>query len=742
MSRPPAPASAHVAADPGTATRGRRWLPALTVGAIAGIDNIGVGLAIASLLFSGPLAAGLGIGVGAVLLSAVILALLVGLGSGFRNAVALVQESSVAVLAATVVSVLAGMPGPVEHRVATVLAIIGASTLLTGAVLWLTGALRMGRFVRLLPYPVVAGFVAASGYLLVEGALVVLSGETSPVRAVAMLSGAGMTAVVAPTVVFALVLLAGLRLWRSPLAAPTLLVGAIAGFYVVLAALGWSVPDARQAGLLPWLEGSAAIALPTPDLLGRVQWDYVLAAWPGMLSVAAISLVGMLLNTGGVELASGREVDPDRELRVGGWSNLVAGLVGGPAGYTGLGMTVMAGRLGAHGREAGLATACVLFAGLAFAQPLVSHMPVFVTAGLVLYLGLDLLATWLVATHRRLPTSEWLIIVLITLVVAVAGFITGLVVGVLVSAAVFIYNYSRLPVIRAAGDGASHRSAVDRSVPDSRRLEELGDTVAIIRLQGYLFFATADRIVDHVRGRLASRQAPLSYLLIDFRHVSGIDSAAVASFIKIADGARRLRFLVILTHLDDHVTGQLRRGGLAIGHDPCIRVEADLDHALEYCEEALLTDDESVEVADDPRHRLADMVGGHPRVADLVEAMQRVELSPGETLIHAGEMADDIYFVASGWVRVQITLADGRVLRLRSMTAGAVVGEVAHYLDQQRTADVLCEEAAVVYKMSRRQLSAIEAADAELAALFHRLVAVSLCDKLAISNRMIQAAQA
>ena len=733
------PAPGHTAARHAHRTESGSLLAAATVGVIAGIDNIAVGLAIAALLFSGTLSAGLGIGVGTVLLAATLLALIIALGSGLRNAVALVQESSVAVLAATLATTVATMPGTAAERIPTALAVIGVSTVFTGLALWLTGALRLGRFVRLLPYPVVAGFVAASGWLLVEGAYLIM---TDPAHAGAS-ADAWPWLAIAPAAGFAAALLLALRFVGGIYVAPAMLIAAIGGFHVVLGVLGLDLDDARAIGLLPTVDAAAGIVLPDTTLLDRIDWTVVIQAWPGFVAVAAIGLVGTLLNTGGVELSTGREADHDRELRVTGWANMIAGFSGGPSGYTGLGITLLAERLGAASRAAGVATALVLLAGLFFADWLVGGIPVFVTSGLVLYLGLELLLSWLVETRRRLPLSEWLIIVLITVVVALTGFVEGLLTGIVVCAGMFIYNYSRLPVVRNAASGADRRSSVDRSPGASRLLASHGHATMVLTLQGYLFFATADRIVDQVRQRLAEATlTPLRFLVLDFRHVSGIDSAAIASFIKIDTLARREAFRIVYTHLPASVQLQMVRGGLDPGRDDVIRVEPDLDHALEYCEEALLQSPAESLGRPDNANPLRAAFGDVARLEDLIATMDRLDLSPGDAFIRAGESADDVFFVASGWVRVQLSLPDGRLLRLRTMTSGAVVGEIALYLGQRRTADVVCEKPATVYRMSRERLEHIERENSELAAVFHRVVAVGLSDKLTIANRAIQAAQA
>ena len=92
----------------------RSFTPAAMIGLIAGIDNIAAALAMGALIFAGPLASGMGLGVGVILLGGAILALVVALRSVLPNSVALVQETTIAILAAAI-------------------AIIGTSALATGA---------------------------------------------------------------------------------------------------------------------------------------------------------------------------------------------------------------------------------------------------------------------------------------------------------------------------------------------------------------------------------------------------------------------------------------------------------------------------------------------------------------------------------------------------------------------------------------------------------------------------------
>ena len=718
---------------------GRAWLPAAMIGVIAGVDNIAAALAIASLLFAGPLSSGLGLGVGVVLLGGAVLALVVALRSTQPNSVALVQETSVAILAAAIVTATADLAGPPETKVATALGILGVSSLVTGALFWLTGRLGLGGLARFLPYPVVAGFLAGSGWLLVDGSMVMLTGQGIGLAFLEGLAEPESVALIVPALLFAIVLFVALRRFTNPATVPLVMLAAGLIFFLVLAGAGLSVEDARAIGYLPQLTAAGGVELPTPELLARIDWTSVAYALPTILSVAALSMIGLLLNVSGLELAIGRDIDVNAELRSSGLGNLLSGVIGGPSGYVGLGMTILAQKTGAHGRGAGIATAVAMIVGLAAAGSLVFQVPVFLTAGFVLFLGIELLNAWLVATRRELPAMEWLIVVVILLAIALIGFIEGLAVGLIVSVALFVFNYSRLPVVRLNTSGIEHRSSVDRSPTASRFLSKHGDCIEIIQLQGYLFFGSADRMVKQVRQRLFSAdKAALRFLVLDFRHVSGTDSAATSGFVKIRRMVEDNSVRVFFTQVSPEVESTLRLAGIAFAPEGPMTLEVDIDHALEHAEEALLREQPESDAEAGLLGHLVAAVGPHPRMGDFVAAMTKITMQPGEAIIRAGEEADDVFFVARGRVRVQVTLPSGRELRLRTMTGGAIVGEIALYLKRRRTADVIVEAPSDIFRLGADDLARLEQEDPEIAVLAHRLLASNLSEKLSIANQMIQ----
>ncbi len=730
-------------ASPHLASSGKASIvPGLVLGLIAGMDNIAAALAMGALIFTGQIAAGMGHGVAIVLLGGALMAVAVAWHSRIENSVALVQESNIAILALAVTGMVAAAQGSVETKIATAIAIVGCASVLTGLLFWLTGRLKLGGLVRFLPYPVLAGFLAGSGWLLIDGAAMMVSG-THLTDLLRQIGGGGQNiALAGATVAFAMAMYAATATLSSPFTMPVVMLGAVTVFYATLWALGIDLEAARDLGQLPRFADTTSLSLPSPALFSQVDWWQVLNAAPSMVMVAIISMVGLMLNISGLELAMGKDVDVNAELRSNGIANLLSGGVGGPAGYTGLSMTILAQETGATSRLPGVATAAVMIVGLAAAGSLLVYVPTFLTAGFVLFMGLSLLNNWFIRARRQLPVADWLIIGLIVATIALVGFLEGLIAGLIVSAVVFVLNYARLPVVRLNATGIERRSTVDRASECVKYLSRHGGKIQIVQLQGYLFFGTADRVVNIIRKRVIDiTEQPLRFVLLDFHHVSGADSAAITCFVKILRLVRPVGVTVVFTHLPEDIQRQLMLAGSPAAADELVLMP-DLDGALEMAEESILT--ERGETGSDKTllHHLGAIAGDHPRLPDLIDAMTRQVMQPEDVLIRQGEKAEDLYFLASGRVRVQITLPNGRTLRLRSMLAGAIVGEVAFYLHQARTADVIVDMPSVIYQLKAADLAALEGSDAELAALAHRIMATTLSEKLAMANKTIQLSQA
>ncbi|MGH7897506.1 MAG: SulP family inorganic anion transporter, partial [Candidatus Binatia bacterium] len=310
-------------------------LPSVTAGTVAGIRTLIGATALAALIFSGELAGGLAAGLGALLFSGAILGVVVALTSSYPGTVAQPQDGAAAILAIMGAALVAAMPGePADRILTTVLVGIAATSILTGLVLVGLGGLRLGSLVRFIPYPVIGGFLAGSGWLFVRGSVPVMTGQSLDVEHMAALAAPAVAMRWLPGLAFAVALLAALRRGGHAFLVPGMLLGATVLFYAVLLALGHTVADARAAGWLlgPFPEGGAW----QPDVLLRVtdaDWRALAAEIPKMATVALVSVVALLLNSTGLELATRRDIDPNRELAAAGVANLASGLGGGIVGF-------------------------------------------------------------------------------------------------------------------------------------------------------------------------------------------------------------------------------------------------------------------------------------------------------------------------------------------------------------------------------------------------------------------------
>jgi SulP family sulfate permease len=312
-------------------------------------------------------------------------------------------------------------------------------------------------------------------------------------------------------------------------------------------------------------------------------------------------------------------------------------------------------------------------------------------------------------------------------------------VGILVALLIFVYNYARLPVIRFEGSGATRRSPVDRTPEDEAILAKRGARIQVLGLQGYLFFGSVEKVIDAVRRRIAQNPPPEA-LVIDFHHVTGLDSAACAALLKLGLLGEGGRFRIALADVPDSLAEAMARWGIGTSERTVFRRYPNLAAALEDAEEDILVVHGRTQQGDIPLlDRLAPLI---PRATDLLAQMERLQLLPGEVLIRAGGTEGDIFFIESGRVNVQLSNPAGPPTRLRSLRAGAIFGEAARYLGRKRTADVVVHAPSIIWRLSDAALDRMEAEDRDLAAMLHAVMARSLAEKVEKTNGMLTAALA
>ncbi len=567
-----------------------------------------------------------------------------------------------------------------------------------------------------------------------------MSGLTVTFDQVPRLFAPGIALTWLPGVAFGLVLAAVLRRSRHYLVLPGMLLAGIVVFYAVVGAAGLGPSGAMDRGYLlgPFPAGGLWPPI-APAALLRVDWSFLRGNAGNIAACTVLAGISVLLNATGLELATEQDLDLDRELRVAGVANAVVGLLGGVPGYLCLSESTLNFKAGARTRAPGLIAAALCGLTLVAGTRALAHFPKPVLGGLLLFLGVSFLLETVYDAWFRLPAGEYALVILILVVVVTVGFLEGVGVGIVVSSFLFAINYARIDVVKHAISGAGLRSKAGRSPADEGLLQQMGAHIHVVQLQGYLFFGTAYQLLQRVRERMVSLDPlPCYFVVLDFRHVDGLDSSAVVSFSRMRKLAEVSGAVLVLTELPPSVRRQLARGGcldaLAPGLDDAprsIRIFSDLDHGLEWCERQLLaSSSEGRPSSEVLAHELASVVRHQELVSRLLGYLDRVEAPAGFDLYRKGDHAHDLYLIESGELEAFLELADGRALRLRTMGAGSVVGESGLYLGTRRSASVRATRPSVLYRLSIGALERMTEEAPELAAAFHQFVARLLADRI------------
>ena len=560
-------------------------------GSAASVLTVTFGLSYSLLIFAGPLAPYLSYGVAATFISSAILAGVIAAGSSLPFAISGPESSTAAmtgILASSMVERIVAA-NPSAPLLAPVLITLALATILTGVVLCGFGMTRMGRAIRYVPYPVVGGFLGATGCLILLGAVRVITGQRLQFATLGQFGDLLTLSKLAAACAMALILYLTWHRSRSSFGLPAILVGGVIAAHVVFWLAGLSPAEAQAAGWTFQPPPSVTFMSPwSVDGLRSYPWHLLPDLSGNLIAVIFVTASSTLFNATGIEVATHREANLERELNVTGLANMLTGVFGGYTGCVSISRSVLNFNSGGTGPLSGLTVAAISLLMLVFAPSLLGYMPKFVLGGLLIYLGADGLHKWIIQSRRRLSITEYLSLLAIIVIIVQWGFIAGILIGVVIGCATFALSASRINSIKFSFDGSEYRSSLDRSREELAVLAAHGGSIQGLNLQSYLFFGSANRLYQHVKALLA-RHPECRFLLFDFKLVTGINSSAAYSFAQIKRTASDRGIRLVLVNLQASTEKTLRSSEF-ISSDVSIMPE--LDHALEWCENEIIAQHE------------------------------------------------------------------------------------------------------------------------------------------------------
>ena len=729
-----------------------KLLPSLTVGFVNGVIGICLGISFAALIFSGELNRYISAGVGIVLFSSAVIRAVTACLSSFPPIIADIDPLPSAILALMATAIANRMPASAtaEEIFLTIVLAIALTSVLTGAFLLTLGLFKVGDLIRYIPYPVVGGFLAGTGWLLVQGAIQVMTDVPLGWEQLPFLLRGDVLFRWLPGLIFAVVLLVISRRYTHFSVMPASLLTATGLFYGWLLLTNTSAAQAMTQGWLlgPFPQASLWQPLTFSDLM-QVNWSVVFNQLSSMTTIMVISAPAILLAASGLELMAQQDIDLNRELLAVGIANLICGLGGGMVGYHGLPDSVLVYKMGGRSRVVGLSTAVLFTAVLIFGASVFSYSPKLVLGGLLLFQGLSFLVESIYDDWFKLPKTEYFVVLLILVVIGTVGFLEGVGVGLIAAVILFVINYSQNSVTKHALSGVDYSSRVQRPFNQERLLRQKGEQVYILELQGSIFFGTANKLLNQIRQRFNdSTKEPLRFVVLDFRWVCGLDSSAVLSFVKLKQLAVKQQISLVLTNLPPALEKQLRQGGALDAEDAIApkgqrgaisKVLPDLDRGVEWCENQIL------EARKWRRQRflplamqLKNLFTNGKEVSTFIKYLEKVQLGEGEYLFRQGEDFEFLYFVESGQVSTFIELDGGQTRRLQTLGAGTIVGEIAFYTKSGHQTCAIAEQPSKLYRLGVNKLHLMQQENPKAAAAFNEFVLSLLAERLSQAHKEIE----
>jgi sulfate permease, SulP family len=699
-------------------------------------------ISFAALIFSGPLSGGISSAISLILAGNALLVLVISLFSTYSGSIAVSQDTPAVLLALAAASIvpLATVSGDEATIFTTVLVAVIFATLLMGLLFLALGAFRIGRFVRFLPYPVMGGFLAGTGWLLVQGGVGVMTNQpfgpeifTSSVYAYWL-----------PGMALAAIMLYIVNKIKSAWALPLVCAGGFILFHLIMGLLGVSVADLFSDG---WLLGPFSVVTRwefplSAGVLSQVDWQVILKFMISAAPLLLICPVAFLLNVSSMELIARKDIDINRELVTTGFGNLASGFAGGIIGFHAISLSSLNQTISKGSRVPGILTAFFLtltvFVGVYF----LSYIPRMVLGSLVVFIGLSLLYDWTIKIWPFYPKIDLFIILSILVTIIFANFLWGILVGMVMTIILFIVSYSKINIIKHSMTGKTKRSRVTRPKHESELLWMVGDQLVIYKLEGFIFFGTAKDLYDRVVQRIKSLDEPeVKFFVLDFTQVSGLDSTGLLNFQKILQVASKHNTQIILTGLTPRLQGQFNKGGYD-DNTPGLQFFPDLDHGIEWYEERII---HSTPLEDQKNWKLLDFLlevsPEEENLTRLIGYMERRTVRAGDYLIRRGEEANEMFLVESGQVTAKIDEDGKEGLRLETMTGGRLVGEVGFFLNSPRTASVVVDQPGVVYSIKREMLRNMRSTDPEAYQTFQDVINHMLSERIAHLTRALDDVQ-
>jgi SulP family sulfate permease len=408
-----------------------------------------------------------------------------------------------------------------------------AAVVLMGALQVFAGVMQWGKFIRLVPHPVMLGFVNGLAIVIFLAQL----GQFK-VPGTAEASGHGMgggewLSGLPLALMLGLTALTMLIIWGMPkiskvIPAPLAGIGVVA---ILVIGLGLDTP--RVGDMASIQGGLPQFHIPVVPL----TWETLEIILPYSVILAAIGLIESLLTLNLVGEMTGKRGGASQECIAQGASNLLTGFFGGMGGCAMIGQSMINVKSGARTRIAGIAAALFLLVFILFAAPLIELIPLAALVGVMFMVVIGTFAWNSLKILAKVPAMDAFVIVLVTVVTVLEDLAVAVVVGVIVSALAYAWNNAR-------------------RIHAKTRMSATDAGAKVYEIQGPLFFGSSDGFAE-----LFEVESDPEVVIVDFAESRVVDQSALQAIEAVAAKYEALGKQVKLRHLSRDCHRLLSKAG-------------------------------------------------------------------------------------------------------------------------------------------------------------------------------------
>lgn len=498
-----------------------------------------------------------------------IVALPLALGFGVSSGAGAEAGIITAIVAGIIAAVFGGshiqVSGPTGAMVVVIAPIIATHgtralplvTLLAGIIVLVAGALRLGRLVSFIPWPVIEGFTAGIGITIFLQQIPAITGATPTSNHTIIAAGQALLSATPLYLAWALVMVA--IVWACMTYLPALHPAIPGSLVAIILATGLTVAlttPLTTIGTLPHSLPAPSMPDLTPALVANLA--------PAAATIAALAAIESLLSARvAASMSPTGAYDPDRELVGQGLASVGAAFFGGMPATGAIARTAVNVKAGARTRVAAITHALVLVLVIAVAAGPVEHIPLAALAGVLMMTAIRMID---VATTRAIlgSTRSDAVAYIITAIITVSvDLIVAVGIGIAVAAFLLLRTLSRTTTV---------------TFEDLPGNPTHGDQhIATVRIDGPLFFAAADRVLDAV-----TQIDDVSVVIVRVSHLGIVDATGAHVLAQIVQQLEQRGMTVLMKGIQSSHLELFRRVGVLDALADKGHLFQDLDLAVSY----------------------------------------------------------------------------------------------------------------------------------------------------------------